>query len=175
MKYTHRPYWRGSTYSGAIRLSRGTTKLNLKNYTPVHVANRSFVILHPFSPSFVRLCSPSLPLPQLPRPTGFSQDKLATSTDCHYFRRCRMRICSFPFFFSLFLLFPPIFSFLILPSSLPLSFFSEIGRSLFSLEREYLLRVSRLVYERMDRYLESFVMMIVECEKLNERMPEGGG
>lgn len=107
MKYTHRPYWRGSTYSGAIRLSRGTTKLNLKNYTPVHVANRSFVILHPFSPSFVRLCSPSLPLPQLPRPTGFSQDKLATSTDCHYFRRCRMRICSFPFFFSLFLLFPP--------------------------------------------------------------------
>lgn len=52
MKYTHAPYWRGLPYSRAIRLSRGTTKLNLKNYTPVHVANRSFVILHPPSTSF---------------------------------------------------------------------------------------------------------------------------
>lgn len=52
MKYIHAPYWRGLPYSRAIRLSRGTTKLNLKNYTPVHVANRSFVILHPPSTSF---------------------------------------------------------------------------------------------------------------------------
>lgn len=86
-------------YSRAIRLSRGTTKLNLKNYTPVHVANRSFVILHPPSSSLTTVHSPSL----FAASDGFSRDKLATPTDCHCFRRCRIRIS--------FLLFIPCFFF----------------------------------------------------------------
>lgn len=102
-------------YSRAIRLSRGTTKLNLKNYTPVHVANRSFVILHATSSSsstttatlpLYRFYVPSrflsLPFPLsffLFLPVASSLDELATPADCQRFRRCRMRIFLFFFFF----------------------------------------------------------------------------
>lgn len=136
--------------SGAIRLSRGTTKLNLKNYTPVHVANRSFVILHPFSPSFILLFSlslsfpPSIRFPFLNR-TGFSRDKLGHSERLPLFSKVSNANLFFsPFFLSIF------------SKSLSFSLFFETDRSLHVLLQSSSFFHSKIWDNRLNR------------EKLNE-------
>lgn len=107
-------------------------KIKLKK---LHPCPRGQQVVCYFASIFSLFHSPlSLSLPPFPSTLSIGQDfhgiNFAIPTDCHYFPRCRMRICFFP---SLFLLFLSIF-FL----SLFLSLFFEINPSLFLLE--YLLR-----------------------------------